>query len=187
MSDRELLEALRKDDEAAFNCLYERYWEQVYRDAFYALRSTSKAKDITQEIFVKLWSRRKKQEIENLKGYLKVCVRNRVLNLFEKERRYVPIEELLLNLTHGKMENTDALARRNEFLKAYEALVNTLPEKRRKIFRFHFEENLSTDEIAEKLSISRKTVQNQLGRAVASIKLGLTQLWITLCILMMLL
>ena len=48
--------------------------------------------------------------------------------------------------------------------------IDALPEKRRKIFLLHFRENLSTKEIAEKLGITQKTVQNQLGTASQDFK-----------------
>ncbi len=179
--DQILLNALRKDSEKAFNQIYVKYWELVYNDAFRRLKSPAAAKDITQDIFINLWTRRQSQDIKNLRSYLRVSVRNRVLNFFEKENRYLPFEKLLIKIK--EQEDTDFQLIKNEFMTAYKELVAKLPQKRRRIFQYHFDENLSTDQIAEKLEISRKTVQNQLGRAVTSLKTDLTHLLIIVALL----
>jgi RNA polymerase sigma-70 factor (ECF subfamily) len=73
-------------------------------------------------------------------------------------------------------ESADFLTLKHEFLEAYKNLLQSLPLQRRKIFDAYFEEGLSTDEIADRLSLSRKTVQNQLGRAMSFLKTNLSHL-----------
>ena len=63
-----------------------------------------------------------------------------------------------------------------EFLNSYEALLKTLPPKRQEIFRLRYQENLSTKTISSQMGITRKTVQNQLAKALASIKVTLLHL-----------
>jgi len=181
IDDHELLARLQQDEENAFNEIYDRYWSLVYTDAFRRVKSHAKAQDLTQDLFIKLWTRRKELDISNLRAYLRVGIRNRVFNLFEKERRYVPFEKLLQ--LPVEENQADITAIRNEFMAAYQALVDALPEKRQKIFRYRFDDGLSTEEIAEKLNISRKTVQNQLGRATSSVRSELTQLIVIAAIL----
>src|SRR5699024_9340820 len=181
IDDHELLARLQQDNEKAFNEIYDRYWSLVYTDAFRRVKSHAKAHDLTQDLFIKLWTRRKELDISNLRAYLRVGIRNRVFNLFEKERRYVPVEKLLQ--LPVEENQADITAIRNEFMAAYQALVDALPEKRQKIFRYRFDDGLSTEEIAEKLNISRKTVQNQLGRATSSVRSELTQLIVIAAIL----
>lgn len=171
-----LLQHIRDGDADAFGILYEKYWKDVYSAAFRRLKDHEKTQDIIQDIFTNLWINRKTLQIDNLPAYLHTAVRNRVLNVFEKEKRYVPFEQLLYNNIHCG-ERADALILRHEFLQAYQSLVNSLPPERKKIFYYFYEDGLSTDEIAQKLSLSRKTVQNQLGRAVFSLKARLSHLF----------
>lgn len=173
-----LWQQIRAGSAEAFNTLYENYWEMVYSDAFKRLKNHSQAQDITQDIFTALWLKKENLHIENVGAYLHIAVRNRVLNLFEKEKRYVPIEQLLENNIRLYGDRTDATALRNEFLNAYKDLVNTLPAQRKKIFTLHYDEGLSTDEIASQLQLSRKTIQNQLGRAVSFLKTNLSHLFL---------
>lgn len=176
--DQVLIQKIREeDDEASFNILYEKYEPEIYSNAFHLLRDHAKAQDVTQEIFVNLWLHREKLQINNLKAYLHVSVRNRILRIFDKEKHFVPFEELInieTNIPTG--ESADFLTFKHEFLQAYKNLLDSLPLQRRKIFDYYFEEGLSTEEIAGQLALSRKTVQNQLGRAVSFLKANLSHL-----------
>lgn len=176
-NDNLLLQKISEGDVASFNILYEKYWEKVYTSALKRLKQRDQAKDVTQEVFTSIWLRRETLHIDNLPSYLQIAVRNRVLNLFEKEKRYVPFEQLLHGRRCQQNEQADAVALGNEFLSAYKALVDSMPEQRKKIFHYYFDEGFSTDEIANQLALSRKTVQNQIGRAVTFLKANLSQLF----------
>lgn len=183
--DRLLLQKLREGCVESFNILYDKYWHVVYSGALKRLKDHDQVQDITQDIFAYLWLKKEELQIDNLPAYLHVSVRNRVLNVFEKERRYIPIGELLYDGVHLQSNHADALALQNEFLKIYEALVGSLPDQRKKIFRRYYEEGLSTEEIASQLSLSRKTVQNQLGRAASFLRTRLSQIFLLLIIICM--
>ncbi len=181
--DCRLLKKLREDCVESFNTLYDKYWQTVYIGALKRLKNHDQAQDITQDIFASLWLRRSEQQIENLPAYLYSAVRNRVLNVFEREQRYIPIEQLLFDRPHPQNNPADALTLHNELLNRYESLVGCLPSQRKMIFRKYYEEGRSTQEIARQLSLSRKTVQNQLGRAVTFLRTRLSQLFFLLMIL----
>ncbi|HEY5392070.1 MAG TPA: sigma-70 family RNA polymerase sigma factor [Hanamia sp.] len=166
----------------SFTRLYDKYWSEVYNSAMKRLRDTGRAQDIAQDVFVTLWMRREELQIRNFPAYLYMAVRNKVLNLFEKEKRYVPIEYLLENNIRAYGNQADAVALRNEFLQAYKNLVDSLPSQQKKIFHLFYDEDLSTEEIAEQLQLTRKTIQNQLSRSVSFLKANLTHLFL-LCIL----
>ena len=162
----------------SFTKLYDKYWNEVYSSAMKRLRDTGRAQDITQDVFVTLWMRREELQIRSFPAYLYMAVRNKVLNLFEKEKRYVPIEYLLENNIRAYGNQADAIALRNEFLHAYKNLVDSLPSQQKKIFHLFYDEDLSTEEIAEQLQLTRKTIQNQLGRSVSFLKANLTHLFL---------
>lgn len=175
-TDAVLLHRLREGSRDAFNALYDRYWQTVYAAAFKRLGSTDQAKDITQDFFLQLWLKRQDLHILHLPAYIHTAVRNRVLNVLEAEKKFLPFAGLLLEELPGT-EGSDALARRNELLQAYHRLVDALPPARQAIFRMKFDEGASSDEIARQLNISRKTVQNQLGKALARLRASLAQVF----------
>jgi len=183
--DCRLLEKLREDCVESFNMLYDKYWQTVYISSLKRLKNHDQAQDITQDIFASLWLRRSEQQIENLPAYLYAAVRNRVLNVFERERRYIPIEQLLFDRPHPQNNPADALTLQNELLNRYQSLVGSLPSQRKMIFRKYYEEGRSTQEIASQLSLSRKTVQNQLCRAVTFLRTRLSQLFFLVMIFLL--
>ena len=172
VQDKLLLLKLKEGNTDAFDALYEKYWKEIYTAAFKRLQDPAQAKDITQDVFLQLWLKREENNIDNLPAYLFTATKNKVYNWMEKERRFTPVPELLLQLKTSH-DQTDAEILRKEFMKAYEALIDTLTQSQQQIFRMRYQQDLSTSEIAELLDISRKTVQNQLGKAVAQLRASL--------------
>ena len=76
-----LLEKVKDGSKHAFNVLFEKYWEKAYSDAYKRLKNEEDAKDIVQEIFIKIWLNRQTQTIENFPAYLHVAIRNNVIKL----------------------------------------------------------------------------------------------------------
>jgi DNA-directed RNA polymerase specialized sigma24 family protein len=84
-SDSELLEAIRQGNEAAFSELFKRYWKKLHNLAYDRLRSDQATKEIVQELFVSLWTKRESLSITHLQSYLYAAVKNRVLNHLESQ------------------------------------------------------------------------------------------------------
>ncbi len=171
-SDTDLLNRLRDGDRSAFDLLYDRHWDRVYNQAFKKLHNPDAAKDITQEVFIHIWTHRDGNHIDNLETWLFTAVRNNVFRELKKEVKFIPIPDLLVEL-RSYYNEADADALQKELMAAYDRLVNAMPPAQQTIYKMRFHEDLSTEEIAEQLNISRKTVQNQLTRAVSVLKTSL--------------
>ncbi|RZM00881.1 MAG: hypothetical protein EOO88_58355, partial [Pedobacter sp.] len=89
--DAVLLAQLNVGSKSAFDVLYNRHWELVYRSAYKRLNDAEKAQDVAQDVFVQLWIRGNKSLIENLPAYLLVSARNGVFKVMEKEARHIDI------------------------------------------------------------------------------------------------
>lgn len=170
-NDKLLLIQVQQGNKAAFNLLYDKYWAQAYSSAYKRLRDSDQAKDIVQDIFISIWLKREIL-IENLPAYLNIAVRNRVFKLAEKQKNFTPLLEKLDTLP-ALHQNADSNIHYQEFCKAYDALLSNLPPKRQLIFRLRFQEDFTTKAIAGQLGITRKTVQNQLGKAIEHLKIVL--------------
>lgn len=173
-NDAILLLNVERGCKDSFNILYEKYWEQTYNNAYKRLHDSDQSKDIVQEIFVNIWLR-KENHIDNLPAYLNIAVRNRVFKSIEKQKKTSPFLQDLHDIPSNHIQTETGILRK-EFYKAYEVLLSTLPIKRQKIFRLRFHEDLTTKTIAEKLGLSRKTVQNQIGKAIEQLRISLLQL-----------
>ncbi len=170
--DRDLLVRIAQGDTAAFDTFYERYWKFVFNAAFKRLGNVEASKDISQEVFSQLWLRLQSEPapvVEDLRAYLYVAVRNHVFKWMEKERRFVPVSDVLVMLER-QGDATDAGLLFEELLVAYRQVIERLPHQQRLIFRLRYDEGMSSSEIADHLSLSEKTVRNQLGRAVSKMK-----------------
>ena len=178
-SDQELLGLLRNGDRTAFDALYEKHWDAVYNQAFKKMRDPDQAKDITQDVFIYIWTHREANHIDNLQAYLFSAVRNNVFRVLKRDGRFFPIDELILE-ARVHYPQADAALMEKEFFKAYSLLVDAMPPAQQTIFKMRYHENLSTGEIAEQLNLSRKTVQNQLTRAVTLLRASLLTIAIAL-------
>ena len=174
-NDAELLQQVEQGSKYAFNVLYEKYWSQTYSNAYKSLKDDDQAKDVVQEIFTHIWLKKETLHIDNLPAYLNIAVRNRVFKLIEKQKLIHPFFDILETMPATYLQ-ADANLLWKEFFRSYEALLMTLPPKRQLIFRLRFQEDLPTKDIAMQLGLSRKTVQNQLGKAIEQLRISLLQL-----------
>lgn len=171
LDDKFLLAQIQLGDKTSFTQLYKKYWRQTYANAYKRLNDVEQAEDVVQEIFVNIWLKRETL-IHNFPAYLNIAVRNRVIKLGIKQQHTSPFLDIFNNIP-ATNQNADSNISWNEFYDAYQALLSTLPPKRQRIFRLRFHEDLTTNEIAIEMGITRKTVQNQLGKAVEQLRASL--------------
>ena len=167
-TDEELLELIRQEDRVAFEQIYNRYWSKLYISAYKILRDRQSSEDIVQEVLVQLWLKRSTQQIESLNAYLYTAVRFQVFTTIRKnkvrETLFAEIEELVdFNSAEDNLVVLDITHK-------LEKSIADLPEKCREIFSLSRKEQLSTKEIAARLGISPKTVENQLTIAFRKLK-----------------
>jgi RNA polymerase sigma-70 factor (ECF subfamily) len=169
LDDKRLLQLLNEGSREAFDNLYNRYWKQVLNLAYKRVGDADAAQDIAQDVFFQLWTRATESAIENFGAYLFVSVRNAVFRYFEKQSKYASLSDVAheIETLHERPDSNVLYA---EFLHAFEKLVHSLPEQQRIIFRMRYDEGLSTQEIADELQLSVKTVRNHLGRALATLR-----------------
>lgn len=183
-NDAELLQQVEQGSKHAFNILYEKYWERAYVNAYKRLKDEDQAKDVVQEIFTHIWLKKETLHIDNLSAYLNIAVRNRVFKLIEKQKLIHPFFDILETMPATYLQ-ADSNILWKEFFRSYELLLTTLPPKRQLIFRLRFQEDLPTKDIAMRLGLSRKTVQNQLSKAIEHLRISLLQLLAVLIILLL--
>src|SRR6185312_13348452 len=161
--DKLLLEQISSGNKKAFDILFNKYWESSVNIAYKRTKDIDAAKDIVQEIFTQIWINRQRQ-IENLPAYLNIAIRNRVIKFFAKQKPINPFFDALDNISE-KNSCADMQLIWKELLQSYQDILESLPPKRRDIFRLRMQDGLPTKAIAMQLGIARKTVQNQLSKA----------------------
>jgi len=172
-----LLQQIEQGSKCAFNLLYEKHWKSAYAEAYKRLKDADQAKDVVQEIFTHIWLKKESLHINNLPAYLNTAIRNKVFKVVEKQKTFHPFLDILEDMPSTYLKADDNLLWK-EFLISYEALLNSLPPKRQIIFRLHYQNDLPTKDIASQLGVSRKTVQNQLLKAIEKLKVSLLHFFI---------
>jgi RNA polymerase sigma factor (sigma-70 family) len=142
----------------------------MYSHAYKRLRNKQQCREIIQDVFVDLWLRRGQVDISNIKPYLLTAVRFQIYKQVSKEKAGAPFFELYETIAVS-FSGVETNLVEKEFMQHVKGWIDVLPEKRRKVFLMHVEYNLSTKEIAHRLSVSQKTVQNQLGTAMQSLRM----------------
>ena len=134
------------------------------------------AEEIVQDIFVSLWKRRNDLgEINTLSSYLAVSVKYRVIKMLDKRssrQKYTDYTRPALSLTD---DSTQQWLEFEELRSRLAVFVADLPEKCRLVYQLSRESGLSQKRIAEELSISEKTVEAHLGKALRTLRTRLSQ------------
>ncbi|MGD0036099.1 MAG: RNA polymerase sigma-70 factor [Bacteroidota bacterium] len=165
--DEELFQRIKSDDTKALKILFEKYFSVLCCFAFKFVKTTNLAEEVVSDVFLRIWLKKEKIEIKtNLKTYLYTAVRNQSLNCLKKNK--IHLEEIDTVVKENKISdlNADKLIAYEELKDDIEALLQRLPEKRQIIFKLNRIDGLSYKEIAEILSISVYTVQNQMVAAI---------------------
>ncbi len=168
----ELLHLITQDNEAAFSELYERYWEKLFVIAYNRLRDKAAAEDIVHDVFTALWTNRHISHIETAENYLAVAVKYAVLNRVKRNIRDREKHTRSASETPVAECHIETALHYKTILERVKLEVEKLPAHCRMIFLYSREEGLPVKEIARRLHISPKTVENQLGKAVRQLKLA---------------
>jgi len=173
-NESKLVHNLSKGNLLAFNTLYKFYSGRLYRFALGYLKSEEEAEELVQEVFTKIWEKRSdlKEEL-SFKSFLFTIAFNII-------RKHFRTKAYLANYLNTKI--SDDLDMHTSHKITYDSLyqyitnlVNQLPNRCKEIFIKSRLEGLSISEIAEKLKISHKTVENQLTQALKFIRTNLNR------------
>lgn len=170
-TDQELIALLREGDHMAFSEIFDRYNKLLYSHAYNKLRKTDEARDIVQDIFVKLWEKHEEVGDANLSGYLFTMVRNRILNLISHHKIVSNYSEYLQKYVPGENGSTDHLIREKQMSGIIEAEIAALPPRMREIFELSRRQHLSNKEIARQLQLSEHTVADQIKKSLRTLRL----------------
>lgn len=186
--EREVLLRIAQGDELAFRRLYDRYADKVYTVAFMYMKSVVRSQDITQEIFLKVWTKRTElPEVKQFQDWLFILARNLIVSALRKKN----------------VEYSDAAAAEEEVVEEYlkpdrqldskevAALVRDaigqLPDRQRQVYKMAREDGLKRREIAAELQLSEETVREHMNKALRSIRSYLQKRLLFLLLLLLVL
>ncbi|CAL1516328.1 RNA polymerase sigma-70 factor [Chitinophaga sp. MM2321] len=168
--DSDLFARLAQDDEEAFTQIVHFFYKKMLPIAISLVKSETVARDIMQDVFLKLWlNRALMTTIENPAAWLNVVVSNTTSNYMRAQLRYeLRVKHSAAQTPEAEEIWTDLDARFTKSL--IDDAIAELPTKRKTVFLLSRREGLSRKEIASRLNISENTVRNQLTDALQFIQ-----------------
>ena len=176
MNDQDviLLKKISTGDRLSFDFLFRKYYAVLTRFAYSFLCSKDSSEEVVQEFFIYIWQHAATININtSFKAYCYTSVRNRSLNHIKSNVIRINYESQYTDKILQDSEN-EVDFRKDPFQRNYNSALNTLPEKCREIFILAKHEGLTYEEIADYLSISVKTIENQMGIALKKLREYLT-------------
>jgi RNA polymerase sigma-70 factor (ECF subfamily) len=170
-SDNILLQQMKQGDKKALETLFKTYYSSLVKFARNILKNTEQAEDITQDVFIKIWDKR--QDLENItsfKAYLFMAVRNQCFNGLKVNERKNWLDDEPENYENYMTNHVEANLYAKDLNGKINEAIELLPEKCKLTFQLSRFENLSYKEIAETMNVSVKTVENQMGKALAFLR-----------------
>ena len=169
-----LIDRLSNGDETALTELYNKFWQSLFMSSYNVLKDRELCEDIIQDIFMNIWHNREKIEIHiSLKGYMYACARYQVFNHIRRNKDKIHVE--LFDDLEKRFQYTtpETQLMHDELVYHINSIVENLPEKCQLVYKLSREEQLSHKEIAERLNISTKTVENHITKALHTIRLSM--------------
>lgn len=164
----------------AIEYLYEHYYEQLFRLAAWLTRNEHQAQDILQDVFLHIWKNHKalsKQHEQPILHYMIRAVRNLSMTYFNKIQRFNEFQNRYLN-GHSFSIHEEAIENKiidREIKQEVRNFIATFPRRERECLLMKIDQELTPQQIADRLKVSRKAVE----RSLTSGKKRLQKCWQT--------
>ncbi|MBL0083108.1 MAG: RNA polymerase sigma-70 factor [Saprospiraceae bacterium] len=153
---------------AELEAAYRQHFEELYRYAFSMVKDQDLAEDVVQSVFLESWQDRTKMHIHtSLRAYLFKAVYFKCLNELKHQQVKQKFESFFTARTELVVEEDPM---QTELKQKIEEALQLLPPECRKVFEMCKLEGLKYYEVADKLKISPKTVENQMGKALKTLR-----------------
>lgn len=175
-NEKELLNQIAQGDESAFRQLFDQYRDFIYSFAFRLTESNLIAKDVVQEVFIKLWlNRGSLSEVIHIKAYMYRLTRNHVLNGLKRKAHEISLLAEIRAYLPARQHTTDETILHRELEQLLQQAVRRLPPQQQRVYRLSRMEGLKHEEIATQLQLSSETVKKHIMAALQSIRQYLQQ------------
>lgn len=174
--DGYIIQELSKGSEKAFTQLYHKYSPVLYSTILRYVKDEDQADDLLQNVFIKIWEKRADlAQVKSIENWLFILTRNLVLNHLSKlahdKRLFLTIAA---NSPVGSFHTQEKIEER-EYASVLSEAIGHLPDQQKMVYQLATDEQLSYQEIADRLSLSRLTVKKHLELARKSVRGYLNQ------------
>jgi len=175
LDDKLIVKNLKDGDVLSFDSIFNKYHKKVYYFALSYIKNKEEAEDIVQEVFMNLWKYREQiNEYYVFSKYLFKITYNVTCKRFRKQTSDKKHLEEVMKSTLPDDNSTSLDIEYNNLLESTNLLIEKLPPRQKEIFLLSIKEQLTVEQIAQNLKISKKTVENYLTRARSSLRKSLS-------------
>ena len=172
--DKQVISKLKEGDVASFDHIFKKYHRKVYYFANSYLKNREEAEDVVQDVFMNLWRHRDQiNEHYIFSKYLFKITYNETCKRFRKRASDKRHLEEILQSASIEDDSTKLDIEYNNLVETKDLLIRSLSERQKEVLRLSTEEHLTSEEISQKLNISKKTVENYLSAARAYLRKSL--------------
>ncbi len=169
--EKSILKRLKAGDMSAIDAIYHSYSKKLYSFTFSLLKDHNQSEDLIQDIFVTLWEKRDQINPDlSFENYLFTICYNSVRKFFRRKNIEHKVKDYLLKNSPESIPETANTVIYNELMDIVERAVEKLPPRRKLVYKLSRQEYMQIKEIAESLSISSRTAECHLTKALSFIK-----------------
>lgn len=170
-NEKSLLLRISQDDALAFTLLFDQYKDKVYTIAFKLTGCAFTSEEVVQDIFMKLWVKRKDLPgVEHFTAWFNTIIRNYLFSLLKSQAARQSREIAFAGKRPSFYNNADQEILLKETEALLEKALYTLPPQQNKVYRLIKERGMKKEEVASHLNLSTETVKAHLSKAIKSIR-----------------
>jgi RNA polymerase sigma-70 factor, ECF subfamily len=174
LNETVIIELLGERNERAFEQVFKSHFRTLHAYAFTILKDEAVAEEMVQNVFYKIWEKTEQLNITgSISAYLYRAVHNESLNYLKHLKVRSVYQSQALWHMKGESDNASKRVLMKELENKLHEALNDLPEQCRLVFQLSRFEELRYREIAGKLGISVKTVENQISKALKILRMKL--------------
>lgn len=186
MTDHQLIEKLKKGEQKAFEALYERYAEKIFKVGIRFGLKKEDAVEIVQDVFVKVWERRAELRLDlSFNAYLLTITKNFIIKKSRKNATDLAFQQYYFKLQDTSDNSVEDLMVFADLFDITGSFIESLPPQQRDIFRMSKIDQLSHLEISKRLKLSVRTVENHVFRATSTLRQKLKKVGVMTCLFLL--
>lgn len=184
ISDFELITRIKDGDESAFRLVFDLYSGKLFNFSYRFLKDKEPCHEVVQEVFLSLWLNRAKLDPQFLVApYLYTITKRLTLNVIRQvASSQCAVEKMWLNMQKVSNE-TEELILLDDLERFAASVLSQLPKQQQLVYRMSRHDDLTYDEIAQELNISRNTVKNHLVAALKTLRTHLFKVFSFVCVM----
>ncbi len=174
-----LYEAIREGSEYAFSRYYEGSLDRLVTLIGRITKDGEEAKNIAQDTFIKLWQQRRQIDpAQSLDGFVSTVAWNAALNFLKRKRTHVKYHNEQMHTQSAEDISGEERLIATETAHRIELIIRKMPPQRRRVFELSRGENLTYNQIADKMGLSYNTVMNHMKLALHEIRAVLSLIFL---------